>query len=218
MEYSVQRLILDFSVVPVVIASIIGVVRFRRLDQALRYLTVLTLCALAVEIVARTLLAHGKPNLFLAPIDTTIEFTLLALVYRRTLRPAALSRYMPAIVGAFVLGSLLTYSPRLDTAEFSPIQRFIESLLVLTFVLLFFYREITRKVVLARLEREPLLWVSTGLLLYFSGNILIFLSSNYVLHLSHTLSLNVWTIHALLYIFLNILYSVALCINPRRHV
>ena len=209
MEF-IQRFIVNFSIVFVALTAIVGLVRFRRLDLIQRYLLVLTLLALAVETAARTLAYYKQPNLFLAPIDSVLEFVCLALIYQRALRPSGISRAIPWLAAAFVLGSALTYSPQLDTVQFSPVQHFIESLLVLAFVGCYFYREITRQVVIGRLEHEPMFWVSTGLLLYFSSSMFIFLSSNYVLGLSRQLSVRVWAIHALLYIFLNILFSIAL--------
>ncbi|MBF9141351.1 hypothetical protein [Hymenobacter properus] len=181
----------------------------------MRLLLLLTLLAMAVTTVAMTLQRQHRPNLFLFPIDTAIEGTLLALIYRNALRPLPITRFIPAFIGVFLLGSAVSYSPRLDTVEFSPVQHFIEGVAVLTFVFYYFHREITRQVVTRRLEREPMLWVSTGLLLYFSGNLLIFLTSNLVLKYSVVVSRHVWAIHALLYTFLNVFYCIAFSLRPR---
>ncbi|GAB3588102.1 hypothetical protein GCM10027345_39650 [Hymenobacter daeguensis] len=191
-------------------------VRYRRLDLARRYLVWLSLLALVVSAGAMWLQTHKRPNLFLAPIDTAIEFTLLALIYRQVLQPLKVVRYLPAVVGVFLAGTALSYQPRLDTVEFSPVQHFIEGVLVLALVFLYFRHKLMRPMSMAPLERKPMFWVSAGLLLYFSGNIFIFLSSNAVLNLSHELSRNVWTIHAMLYTFLNGFYVVALSVDPQR--
>lgn len=212
---TVLDFIFTFSVVPVAVATAVGLVRFRRLAPAPRYLVFLLVACLLVEIVARTLVHYHRPNLFLAPIDTAVEFCFLALLYRRALWPSALSRRIPLLMLGFVLGSALTYSPRLDTVQFSPVQHFIESVLVLGFVAVYFHRESNRPAVTARLEHEPMFWISTAALLYFLGNMFIFLSSNYVLNQSRELSRRVWAIHSLLYIFTNLLYTVALCVHPR---
>lgn len=206
----VQHFIFAFSIVPVVVAALVGLVRYRRLGRTQRYLLVLVLFALAMEVTSRAVMRYQQSNLFLVPIDTVLEFSMLALMYRRALRPGRLSRLIPGVAALFVLGSALTYSPRLDTVQFSPVQRFLESVLVLVFVGVYFYREVKRPVITRRLERAPMFWVSSGLLLYFSSSLLIFLSSNYVLNLSVALSRRVWAIHALLYIFLNTLYTIAL--------
>ena len=213
---AIQRFIFDFSIVPAIVAALIGLVRYRRLDLIQRYLLVLTLLALVVETIARTLHHYKRPNLFLAPIDTVLEFTCLGLIYRQALRPSRLSRLLPWIITAFVLGSALTYSPKPDTVQFSPVQHFIESVLVLACVGYYFHREINRPVITEPLELKPMFWISTGLLLYFLSSIFIFLSSNYVMNMSHELSARVWTVHAILYIFLNILYAIALWLPSHR--
>lgn len=194
----------------------VGLFRYRRLDTTRRYLVWLSLLALVVTIAALTLVHFKRPNLILSPIDTAIEFTFLGLMYRRTLWPLAVARYLPVAIAVFVLGTALTFRPHLDTAEFSPVQHFIEGVAVLVLVLLYFRRELLRHpVLLAPLEHEPMFWVSAGLLLYFSGSILIFVTSNLVLHLSVQVSRTLWAVHALLYIFLNCFYIVALCVDSR---
>lgn len=214
---AIQHFILEFAIVPVIGAALTGLLRYRKLVLMQRYLLLLTLLALLVEVVSRTLMYYKRPNLFLAPIDTVLEFVLLAFIYRHELRPGVISRIIPVLLLGFVLGSAMTYSPRLDTRQFSPVQHFTESVLVLGFVVAYFQREITRQSFSRRLEREPMFWVSTGLLLYFLSSMFIFLSSNYTLSLSTDLSRNVWAVHALLYIFLNTLYAVALWLPGQRH-
>lgn len=212
---AIPRFFVQSAVVFVAGAAVIGLARYRKLGPTQRYLLVLTLLALLMEIVARAMMHYKQSNLFLMPIDAVIEFVLLALIYRRELQPAGISRLVPLLITGFVLGSALAYSPQLDNPQFSPVQHFIESLLVLTFVGFYFHREINRRVFTRKLEREPIFWISTGLLLYFLGSMFIFLTSNYVLRLSNELSFRVWAIHALLYIFLNVLYGIALWLPER---
>ena len=212
---SIQQFIFNFSPVPLLAACVVGVVRYRRLDLVRRYLVWLSLLALVVTLLSIGLAHYHRPNLFLAPIDTAIEFTLLALMYRRTLWPHVVARYLPVGIGLFLVGTALTYQPQLTTVQFSPIQHFIESVGILALVLLYFRRILIPPIPLAPLEHEPIFWISAGLLLYFSANSLLFLFSNAILEQSRELSLNTWAIHALLYSFLNVFYVVALSITPR---
>lgn len=215
MPFLIERYVINFSVVVLCTAGLIGMLRYRRLDRSMRLLLALTLLAMAVSAVAMVLRHQHRPNLFLFPIDTAIEGTLLALMYRHALRPLPITRFIPGFIALFLLGSAISYSPRLDTVEFSPVQHFIEGVAVLTLVFYYFRREIMRKVVTRHLERDPMFWVSTGLLLYFSANLLIFLTSNLVLKYSLDISRHVWAIHALLYAFLNVFYCIAFSIARR---
>lgn len=212
---SVQQFIMQFSTVPLVGACVAGLVRYRRLETTRRYLVWLSWLALLVTAVAAWFSSHHRPNLFLAPLDTAIELTLLALMYRRALWPLAVARYLPLGIGLFLLGTVLSYSPRLDTAKFSPVQHFIESVAVLALAGRYLWQLLQPPITLAPLEREPMFWVSAGVILYFAGNSLIFLTSNLTLFYSRELSLTVWAVHALLYSFLNGFYIVALCVTPQ---
>ena len=214
MGMSVQQFIMQSSTVPLVGACVVGLVRYRRLETTRRYLVWLSGLALLVTGVAAWFSSHHRPNLFLAPIDTAIELTLLALMYRRALWPLAMARYLPLGIGLFLLGTALSYSPRLDTAQFSPVQHFIASIAITVLALCYLRQLLQPPITIAPLEREPMFWISAGVLLYFAGNSLIFLTSNLTLLHSRELSLNVWAVHALLYSFLNGFYIVALCVNP----
>jgi hypothetical protein len=201
------------SLVPVIVATMVAIVRFHRLPAALRCVAGLVFFSDFVEIVSRVLGARQQSNLFLLPIDTLAEFGLLAWMYRLALRPSAVSRLLPAVVAVFALASLFSYANPASLYEFNSVQRFAESLLIIGLVLLYFYKVI-RELVIVHLEREPLFWVSVGLLLYFSGNVFIFVSSNYVLQHSKSLSLRLWNIHELLYMVLYGLYAWALWMKP----
>ena len=76
---------MQFSTVPLVGACIAGLMRYRRLETTRRYLVWLSRLALLITAVAAWFSSHHRPNLFLAPLDTAIELTLLALMYRRAL-------------------------------------------------------------------------------------------------------------------------------------
>ena len=212
---AIRHFIFDFSPVPLVIACALGMVRYRRLDLTRRYLVWLSLLALVMTAITFTLRLYTRPNLFLFPVDTAIEFTFLALMYRRTLQPMAMTRYLQAIIIVFLLGTILTFNPSPQTIEFSAVQHFIESTLVLILVVLYFIRVIRPPGISTPLEREPMFWVSAGLLLYFGTNSLTFLASNLMLWYAPALGREAWTIHAAFYAILNVFYIVALSVNPR---
>jgi hypothetical protein len=209
----VASLVPDISLILVVIACVVGAVRFTRLEPALRYLAFLLFFELFMEVASRILADQHRQNLFMMPIDTLVEFGLLALMYQQVFKNSSLSRWLPAVAGVFALASLLSYAEPATLVQFNTVQRFVESFLVLGLVLLYFYT-LLRELAIARLEQEPMFWVSVGLLLYFSGNVFIFISSNYVIQHSRELSMKLWNIHALLYLVLNGLYAGALWISP----
>lgn len=59
--------------VSLLVAGVVGVMRFRQLPRNLRYLGVLVWFGLAVEAVAYVFHSQHLPNLFLIPIDAAGE-------------------------------------------------------------------------------------------------------------------------------------------------
>ena len=212
---TIQNILYYGSYGPVVVAALVGAVRYRCLPPPLRCLAWLAWYTLGMESCSLVLARLYHANIFLTTLDALLEFGLLAAMYQRALRPSALSRWLPVVAGVFALVSLLYYLRPAGAAQFNPVQRFAESILVLALVLTYFFK-VLRELVVVRLEREPMFWVSVGLLLYFAGSVFIFVSSNYVLHHSRTLSQRLWAVHAGLYIVLYGIYSWALWMKPSR--
>lgn len=214
MFLSAQQFLIQAAPLPAVAAGVVGFVRFRQLEPALRALVVLIGLALLTEAVSRVLWAQKIPNLFLLPFYTTAELALLSWVYARTLGPSAW-RWAAGLAAGFALGSLGFYAgsswAAADGTRFNSGQRFAESLCVLGLVLAFFYHRARQ----ARPGPEPMTWVSAGLLVYFAGNALLFLGSNYLLGFSKTLNMTAWAVHAGLYMVLYCLYGVSLWTSPR---
>jgi len=210
---SIPRIVFEASFFVVIFAGVVGLVRFRHLQPPLRYLLSLVLFTAVIEVVSRIRSNHYQSNLFLLPLDTLVEFGLLAGLYRQALSPSAVSRWLPAVAGLFALVSLFSYREQAAIEQFNTVQRFAESLLVLGLVLLYFYKVI-RELAIIRLEREPMFWISVGLLVYFAGNLFVFVFSNYIIRQSSAVSTQLWGIHALLYTGLYALYAWALWIKP----
>ena len=197
-------------------AAVVGFLRFRHLPSSLRYLLALVMLEVATELVVAWLHYRHQPNLFVLPIFSAGEFWLLALVYDKTLHSPTFSRLRPWLAGSFVLYCLLDslFSP--EIARFKPTLQLVESVLVLGVVWLFL-RKLLHELRVTSLDREPLFWVSTGLIIKHLGGIQIFLFSNFLLsNYSNELNLHIWAIHGLLLTALYSCYLVALWIRPQN--
>jgi hypothetical protein len=216
MSLTPQELLFRLTLVPVFVAALIGGVRLRRLQPSLRYLALGIIgFILPLEVLGLFLLLQHRNNLFLMPIFTIGELWLLALVYRATLQSAAFTRSLPWVVGGFATYAVLDSLVGADLTRFRPGQQVVQSILVLGFVGLYF-RKLLQELAVHRLGREPMFWVSTGLLIYFLGYLQIALFSNYLLHYSDALNMNIWAVHSLLFILLYCCYSMALWLRPQK--
>ena len=211
-----QQILDGLSMLMVVVAGVSGLVRLRHLPHYLRYLAVLTLFELPLEILGFGLLLAGRNNLFLMPIYTVGELALLAFLYQKTLQSEGFSKVIPWVVGGFTLYTLVDSIWGPGLSWFRPGQQVVQSLIVLAMVACYF-RKLLNELRVTALEREPMFWVSTGLVIYFLGYLQIALFSNYLLrHYSAQFNRNVWAVQILLAIVLHSCYSLALWIRPKR--
>lgn len=211
---SLQQLVMRLTMLPVLVAGIIGLIRFRQLPLNLRYLTALIGFVLPMNVLAFTFMIQHRNNMFLMPVYMVGEFTLLALVFRYTLQSPTFTRAMPWLVGGFVAYAVFDSLAPGALAQFRPGQQVVQGALILLLVGLYF-RKLLRELRVLQLRREPMFWVSTGLLIYYLGYLQIAIFSNYLLHYSNQLNANVWMIHSFLFIILYSCYSLALCL-PRQ--
>lgn len=198
------------------IALIVGLVKYRRLPANLRYLTVLLGLEVATELASSLLLHYHQPNLFIIPIYVAGDIWLLSLVYDKTLSWPTFSRLRPWLVGAFVAYCVLDSLLAPEVARFKPTLLVLESFLILGLVALYF-RKLLNELRVNNLGKEPMFWVSIGLIIIHLGNLQISLFSNYSLsHYSRQFNLNMWDIHTLLLVVLYSCYLVALWIRPQN--
>lgn len=205
------------SLLTIVGAAGLAAGRYARLPQHLRYLAWLTWFELPLEIVGVWFWANNRNNLFIMPFYTVGELALLALVYRHVLRSAAFARAVPWLVVGFGLYTLADTLRAPDLQWYKPGQQVLQSLLLLGIAGLYFWQLLRGRLPAPHLGREPLFWVSTGLILYFAGYLNIALFSNYMLtHYSLAFNQQVWSIHYVLSLVLHGCYCVALGLRPRR--
>ncbi|MEM6264816.1 MAG: hypothetical protein AAGI38_20050 [Bacteroidota bacterium] len=94
------------------------------------------------------------------------------------------------------------------------VARSVESCLVIGLTAHYYYLTALQLKV-ERLERTPMFWIATGLLLYFASTFMIMISNNYLV--SRNLELVwwvMWGIHAFFGILKNVFFTLALWTRP----
>lgn len=209
-------ILVRLTFLPITAAALIGLGRYRQLTPERRILTLgIAGFLLPMDLAGFVLLLREQDNLFLMPLFTVGELWVLALVYKNTLQSPAFSRLMPWLVGGFTCYVLLDSWLGPGITRFRPSQQVLQSFLILVLVGLYF-RKLLNDLQVIKLSREPMFWVSAGLLIYFLGYLQIALFSNYLLYYSYQLNMNVWMIHSLLFIVLYCCYCRALWLSPQK--
>lgn len=213
MTYSSQQVLILLAIVPNVIAAILAVLRWRRIPVSMRPLAILTLFALFTEVVSRVLWLLKLSNLFLLPLYISVEFGLLVWLYSQAIDSRWLRRLRwPLVVGMCVLASLEGLLQLSRAPTYGNLTRLLESASVIVLVLTY-YHSTLRQPKTAYIWREPLFWVSTGLLFFFAGNFLIYTVTNFAFYHHRPLFLQLWVVHAGLDALLYSTYAYALWLS-----
>ncbi len=213
MEYTGEQLFIFFAFLPTLIATVVGLVRYKFLSKSFQYLAQLVFFALSIEIVSRVFWLYKISNLFLWPLYIAVEFGMLVWIYSRELDSQFLKRYRVYIILFFC--TYIAYRTLHTGSKITQIDnggRLLESIVVLALVLSYFgklYRDQSFKT----LKNNGLFGISAGLFIFFSCNFLIFLFINFMLQYSQKLNYQVWVIHGILNGILYLSYTFALWNN-----
>jgi hypothetical protein len=204
---------------PVIIASVLGIVYFRRLSLSLRYLALLACFDVVMELTGLLVLTLPgvHSNLFLLPVIAIGELMLLSLAYRAVLQSATFTKALPWLLGLFSAYALFISFSQLGIVGHPISLEITVELLMLGLASLYFYK-LLHELHSKRLRYDSFFWVSVGLLIHGLGNLLISLFSNYLLaHYSTQLQMIVlWGVRNLFNIALYASYCVALWLHPRQ--
>ncbi|MEM6321748.1 MAG: hypothetical protein AAF960_29075 [Bacteroidota bacterium] len=212
MSKSFAILIMMLSVYSISIPLLSGIYRIKHLTELQRLIGLSVLLSLGGELIGIFLAKAGINNLYVFHTFTVLQFALLTLIMEKELVPFVSKRTLRGLMVGFTILALFDAFWWNGIENFNNYARTISSILLISLVILFFYKTL-QELRIKNLEREPLFWLSIGILIYHSGSSLIFLFSNYV-KTSELALLTLWGIHAIFNIFLNISYAIALWIRP----
>ena len=211
MDESTALLLADLSSFWGLIPSIIALFVWKRDHPELRRLAILvwggTLISLGAFYLGYVL---GAPNLYLLHVYTIFEFILLTLIFRSVLHHL----FTKIILLTFPLFAAVNsvFFEQLNTMNV--LNRSISALLIMFFALSFFLVNL-RTMKIIRLEKEPLFWVSIGVLFYNAASFFIFIFSK-DLEPFNDLWFTYFGIHSIFTILLYTFYSIALWVQPKQ--
>lgn len=202
------------SSVSTLLPAMLGIWSLKRQEQPLRFLTVLLIFTCIVEVIARVLIMYKTTNLPLLHLYVPIQFALLACMYQLYLRNIFHRYLIPVIILAFSLYSIINSLLIRSVFVFNAYARAIENLLIIILALAYFYKMLIELKV-RYLEKHPMFWINSGVLIYFSGSLFLFIFSNYSI-LYKSISQLTWISHAFLNISTNIFYAIGLWLSRQN--
>jgi hypothetical protein len=155
-----------------------------------------------------------KNNMFLFHFFTLCEGVLLLLYFRSFYFEKMIRFVFFTLLIAFsslVFINLFFFEP---IREYPSITRSIECTLIMILCLSFFVR-LFKQSDISNLLQYSHYWMVSGFILYFAGTFFMNIVGQLVLQ-KNNLGFNVYDIHSILNIFLNIIYTIALWMSSRR--
>lgn len=212
MEESISWFIGYLSMYSIAMPALVGLLFYKRLQAVQKTLLILILLSTLIEIIALWVIHQGGYQHLVYRIFTILEFSLLTYIFAQGIKPFFTEFFFKGAViffFLFVLADMIWIS---GIVQFNSYSTAIEGLILIFFSLIFFYKTL-QELQIQHLEREPLFWISTGVLLYFASSLFIFLFTNYINSSTRSLFI-IWGIHGIFSILLNIFYSIALWVKP----
>lgn len=212
MSYELADWCTYLSMYSIVIPAGIGVLCYSQFNGLQKLLFLLVGFTLIGDLGNDLLTQFEISNLPGIHFFTLLQFILLVMIFEKGVFPLLSKRITRGVLFVFLVFAIFDAFLWNGLDNFNSFSRPLASFLLLFFALTFLYKTL-QELKIKYLEREPLFWISIGVLIYCSGSLFIFLFTNYVKTSNESL-LTIWGIHAIFNIILNLTYVVALWIKP----
>ncbi len=198
---------MHISMLSVLIPTGLSLAVFNRLTMPLKFLAAFLLASCLTQGVIYYYFINSMNNLPLFHLFTFIEFIAISVMYYLIFKSSRTLRTLVVILSiSFLLFSIINLFKWEDIYVFNSNQRFAEFIVLLTYFLLFF-RIALKGTFNLPLVQHPYFILTLGYFIYFTGTIFLFLNANNFIALD---IVNYWMIHAILSIFLNVIYFIVL--------
>ena len=138
---------------------------------------------------------------------------MLGLVYFFAFDEAFNRHLITWVVGAGILFTVADAMFIEGLRQFNSYSRTVESIILILTALAFFYQLINR-LDLTFIDKQPMFWISVGVLIYFSGNVFLFMLQRAMIASGESDFSLYWIIHSCLNIIANFAYSIAFLCKP----
>src|SRR5688572_3524024 len=155
---------------------VVGLLLRKWIHGYLKPLMILVVFSAIVEIVNAICSELNVNNFFVFRIYTQIEFLLIFFFYRLFYIRYVNARILDISLFLFVCVVIIDFQIN-GWRAFDNLSISIESLLVISYSLFFFYFALTR-LLFDSLLHVPIFWICSGMLIYFAGNLLLFIFNN----------------------------------------
>lgn len=192
----------------VLVPLFIGISMSRRMDDYVKILIMGLLISAFTDCINLFFRRNHLPTAILFHIYTVLEFFVLALLYKHLFHKERIKKNINIIILLFFVFKILDITFFTSIWESDTLAMTLESVLMIIFGILYF-DQVLKEMVIPNLEKYPVFWINSGILIYFSGSLFLFLFSDFIFS-TQTSYWSFWSIHSTLTITKNALFSIGL--------
>ncbi len=192
----------------VLVPTLISLIKYKSLNNSLRLLFVYLVITCFKEAACIYLALKLENNIHIYNALSIVEFFIIPYIYYKeftSIKFKNITKYAIIITSIVYLTNVLFIQ---GLFKFNTYTIIAGRLSLITITLLYFF-ELLQKVETTSLYKEPMLWVTTGVLFYSVGSFLV--HGLYDLHSQFPMELNlkIWAINSVLNFMMNILFSIS---------
>lgn len=200
------------SIFSALLPFFVGVIRFKDRSNDLKLLCILSILGFCLDGISQLnpSVANLSINLF-----SLLEFFCLIYIYRSSFQVSSNSKILLISV---ILIYLCLFSAEIllgSKVELNSYSLTFTSLLFIVISVRCFYL-LMRDLPTDKIQRLPMFWINTGVLIYFAGGLFLFAMRNYFISTFHDDQTMYWSFHNFLNIGKNLLFAVALWQDLRK--
>lgn len=197
------------SIVPIVV----GLFIFKRLTPIQRVLFTLVLLVFTTEVTAYVFWQKELNNNPIYHVYAIIEFFLILQIFKIELTNLLFHKTFNIVFVLFLMFGVVNAVLWQNVFIFNSNVTTVLSLLVIVLVLIYYY-SLLQKAKLEPLDKMPIFWISSGMMLYFSTNLILFFISKNEIFINKN-GYTIWSIHSVVNILSICFYTYALWIKPK---
>lgn len=184
--------------------------RFSQLSKALRLIgPLIGVTSLVEAIAAYHMLTSQANNLYLFHLLTPFQYTLFSLMIYQATEQTLLKKSIGWSIPAFIIISLSVSLLVQKMDSYNSISLSLQNVLLTIWSVLFIHELVTRRKVF-RIEAEPMLYISVGLIVYSCGKFMVEGLMNYFIKKDINIAKDLYTITELLSFLLYVVVAFSL--------
>lgn len=207
---SIHILFARISVITIVLPLAVAIWKYRYANNVMRLFSQFIMITACAESAGLYMAGHGINNLWLLHFYTIVEFSAFMAFYYMIFPQKRVKQLFKAAIVVFAMADLAYIIAIADLATFNTLFRTIESFTLTIAGIFYFYHALSNDKFQEPLEKMPVFWINSGILLYFMGNVFLFMLFNIFLGVSPSQNTSMWTIHAVLNVVANVLFTKGL--------